>query len=1193
MNLLNQNKAKDEKSRIRAEILEIFNEIELDNENMKIAVEFFDFEKEMNLELLEKLTPQDFNMMYYFSARIIEQLFNEHFKDSSEYIDRYILFTDAVYGAKSYRVMVSGYGYGFSTRIEDNKYCEKFIKAFNRRFSVDDSWSKFYAMAAESTKETLIPEYFESQKGIRSVKNLLKAGRECNSTYANTEIKLYAAALKNIEPEDLENDEELAEAVKIAIEKIFMALNIKYKNDNEKFEFIMAVGFIASKYSSAIETRMKQQMVGYEIKTLQALLSFFDGGYINSNISRVYSIMDIETKDSKFVMQCIETAMACSFIDKNSSGASDFLNNISVTHPKEFMEVMVSDKPLYSRNRNSYNRGVTSNICCFMPKMYKIISKQNENALKESGFVYNDALLDCSIRLLRKKSKIAKTEIADYLFGRNDLDVLKPYFDKLEKNFSEMSFDDSSLLKTCIQVYPEFKKKYYTFLAIACPVELGFVLIRETGYQKGEVVVEKRIRELKEAIIAFKEENLPEEKRFEAYERIFENYYIDADEIERYTKEIARMMTGTPEKFAFCKKCGITSRKIYLKYLDLNNENNQYKDEIFAMCADNSKEIRSCVVPIIAKNKEDNESEVLKLLKAKKGATREVALNILELWGAENYNDILIEMAETEKVAKIVDKIHSMLVVDIPSSVKGENALSTSALVDSLHKGGRNKKVLWLFETPNSIVHFNNDAATDDRYLQAILLCYANMTNFGVSEEANLLAQDLKKSELENFALEIFLKWVQNGAESKKKWVLYFAGIHGGFNIIEILQKYIKEWSEISRGAIAAEAVMALALNGSSDALMSVDNIAHKFKHKQVKSAANKALQNAADALGITSDELGDRIVPNLGFDENMERIFDYGTRKFKVYLNTALELEVYDEKDKKLKTLPAVGAKDTEDIAKASNAEFKQMKKQLKNVVAIQKLRLETAMLADRRWKVAAWKDLFVKNPVMHKFAMGLIWMVYETEYVNDKAVQTFRYMEDGTFNTYDEDEYELPDNCIIGLAHPIDLDEETLSAWKEQLSDYEIIQPIEQLEKQVYTIEPEEVGKLDLTRFYGRKINGYTLLGRMTKMGWSKGSVQDAGCFYTFYREDITKRTDMGNDIIKLDGNGVELEFEGMYVAGDDVTVEIENVRFYNPGTIKRGSYVYDEVDDEKALKLEKVSPRYFSEIIAQLETILKSNE
>lgn len=607
------------------------------------------------------------------------------------------------------------------------------------------------------------------------------------------------------------------------------------------------------------------------------------------------------------------------------------------------------------------------------------------------------------------------------------------------------------------------------------------------------------------------------------------------------------------------------------------------------MCSDNSKEIRNRVIPVIAKNKE-NESDVLKMLKAKKGATRETALGVLELWGAENYNDILLEMVETEKVAKIVDKIQAMLATATSGVLtNGDNAISTSMIVENLHKGGRNRKILWLFETPNSAVHFNNNAVADDRYLQAILLCYSNMVDFGISQEANVLAQDLKKAELENFALEIFMKWIQAGAESKKKWVIYFAGIHGGFNMIEVLQKYIKEWSENSRGAIASDAVMALALNGSSDALMAVDNIAHKFKHKQVKAAANKALQNAADALGITSDELGDRIVPNLGFDENMERIFDYGTRKFKVYLNTALELEVYDEKDKKLKTLPSVGAKDTEDIAKASNAEFKQMKKQLKNVVSIQKLRLETAMLADRRWNVTAWNDLFVKNPVMHKFAIGLIWVAYE----NNEAVQTFRYMEDGTFNTSDEDEYELPDSCEIGLAHPIDLDEETLSAWKEQLSDYEIVQPIEQLEKKVYTITDEENGKLDLERFKGRKINAYSLLGKMTKIGWYKGSVQDAGCFYTFYREDITKRTDMGNGVIKLEGNAVELQFSGMYVSGEDEDVEIETVRFYKPGTIERGSYVYDKPDDERSIKLHRVSPRYFSEIVYQLETILKTAE
>lgn len=73
-------------------------------------------------------------------------------------------------------------------------------------------------------------------------------------------------------------------------------------------------------------------------------------------------------------------------------------------------------------------------------------------------------------------------------------------------------------------------------------------------------------------------------------------------------------------------------------------------------------------------------------------------------------------------------------------------------------------------------------------------------------------------------------------------------------------------------------------------------------------------------------------------------------------------------------------------------------MKKQLKNVIKIQKLRLETAMLAGRCWTVDAWESFFAKNPVMHKFAIGLIWI---------EAVQSFRYMEDGTFNTSGEDEY------------------------------------------------------------------------------------------------------------------------------------------------------------------------------------------
>ena len=359
----------------------------------------------------------------------------------------------------------------------------------------------------------------------------------------------------------------------------------------------------------------------------------------------------------------------------------------------------------------------------------------------------------------------------------------------------------------------------------------------------------------------------------------------------------------------------------------------------------------------------------------------------------------------------------------IDSYSNGEGDMFSPALfVENISKDSKIKKILWLYQSQNPVVHFNNGTETDDKYIQAIMLCYSNMSKLGVNENAKLLAKELKQDELNKFAAEIFSKWILAGADTKKKWVLYFAAIHGGNDIIDTFLYYIKEWSKNSRGAIAAEAVKALALNRNSKALMAIDSISHEFNYKQVKSAAVQIIDNLANELGITSDELSDKLVPDLGFNEKVERSFDYGTRKFKVYLTPSLELEIYDENNKKLKNLPVPSKKDDEKIAKQLYLEFQQMEEQLKDVISIQRSRLADALFTDRRWSREAWDNLFVKNPIMHSFAIELIWAVYK----NDKLVQTTRYMEDGSFNTYyDEDKYELPDNCTIGLINPANLNE------------------------------------------------------------------------------------------------------------------------------------------------------------------------
>ena len=86
--------------------------------------------------------------------------------------------------------------------------------------------------------------------------------------------------------------------------------------------------------------------------------------------------------------------------------------------------------------------------------------------------------------------------------------------------------------------------------------------------------------------------------------------------------------------------------------------------------------------------------------------------------------------------------------------------------------------------------------------------------------------------------------------------MLYAAAIHGGADIVNKLQHQIQEWPQAARGAIASEAVQALALNPLPQALLVVDGIARKFKFKQVRAAAGSALDFAASQLGITTEEL-------------------------------------------------------------------------------------------------------------------------------------------------------------------------------------------------------------------------------------------------------------------------------------------------------------------------------------------------
>ncbi len=855
-------------------------------------------------------------------------------------------------------------------------------------------------------------------------------------------------------------------------------------------------------------------------------------------------------------------------------------------------------------------------------------------------------------------------ECGDYLEGKVDLDALYAVRNQLTVPIYGAYWECRKALEQYYDTYAdeEFYSRCMALMALR-EVSYFFTTFRAKASEK-----EAFQRELEHIFQSFQRAGLKLTDQLKVVSRMLDGIYetnqklaVKEGCVSIFQQYLAENTQETVEAFAGagadgrCFALQVYDSEGHVQITEENRENcaaalaefargkDAWQAEILSYTQDSSKQVRQEMEKLLA-DRPGWREQVTALLSSKKAAERELGIRVLTQWNTSRDREALQALYEKEKNAKIRALLESALGCVSTGDETGKEGtnpvLTREDKVRELHKGGKKRSLAWAYETPFCPVHRKNGEQAPEEYLQALLLCYSSMTKPGISKDAALLAEDLNSQELAVYVGELFDKWMEAGAEAKKRWVLYAASIHGGSDIIKRLHHQIQEWPQNARGAIASDAVQALALNPQPQALLIVDGIARKFKFKQVRAAAGQALEFAAGQLGLTREELEDRIVPALGFDEHMERRFDYGSRSFTVTITPALEVEVFDEKGKKLKNMPAPGAKDDAEKAALAYGEFKEMKKQMKATVASQKQRLEMALSTERLWMASAWRELFVKNPIIHQFAIGLIWGVYE----DHRLVQSFRYMEDGSFNTEDEEEYILPESGLesaagitpgaqpesaagtasgaqsesaagtapgaqpesgaeaapgaqsesasgavprqvqIGLVHPLELSAESLETWKQQLQDYEITQPIEQLDRAVYHLTQEEREARSLERFGGMLINDLSLGGKLTALGWYRGSVQDAGGFYTYYREDASL------------GLGAELHFSGSFVGsgsmgGEEVT--IYDVRFYKAGTIERGSYCYDEAEGEKQIFLKDIPPRYFSEIVWQLTKATASSQ
>ncbi|WP_091019421.1 MULTISPECIES: DUF4132 domain-containing protein [Paenibacillus] len=550
----------------------------------------------------------------------------------------------------------------------------------------------------------------------------------------------------------------------------------------------------------------------------------------------------------------------------------------------------------------------------------------------------------------------------------------------------------------------------------------------------------------------------------------------------------------------------------------------------------------------------DQDLYTLVYLSEKKAGIKEMALTAIR--SLENSKELYGELLKKEKAADWKDLIQILLDTADLSPEYAHAALADQADNKKL------SRLSWLsLKDLPSLMRTEDNQPLDDRIKLYVMVQSLDHTS-GPNERLNELRDYVSEASLVRFASELLQVWIQEGAPAKEKWVMYVSALFGDIQIVNILTPQIKEWTENSRGAIAADAVKVLAYLKDPSALMAIDKIKRGVKNRQVKGAAEEALQLAADNMGLTSEQLEDRLVTTLGFDEKGTMQLSYGERSFLVKVNGDLQVVVLNEETgKSVKSLPAPAQKDDADLAAQSKARFTQLKKDLKSMVNIQAQRLEESLSKQRLWSADEWKALFVQNVIMQKFAVGLIWGTYE----DGALISTFRYMEDGTFNSVDEDEVDLPSGAQVGLIHPLELDQVTLEGWTTQLEDYEIKQPFEQLNREIHQPEDEDKTKNEYDHLPESDFSPTAFPKALEKYGWIKGPAQDGGWYHEFYKE-------YGDLVAELQFSGTSITY---YEGLDDIT--LESLHFFKPNN--KQYYYYG---DNKPIALGNVPGRVFSETI-----------
>ena len=195
-------------------------------------------------------------------------------------------------------------------------------------------------------------------------------------------------------------------------------------------------------------------------------------------------------------------------------------------------------------------------------------------------------------------------------------------------------------------------------------------------------------------------------------------------------------------------------------------------------------------------------------------------------------------------------------------------------------------------------------------------------------------------------------------------------------------------------------------------------------------------------------------LVPLLGLDENASMTFDYGgegkkQRTITFHVDATLQCVFKDNKGKTYSSVPSARKGEDRDAVELHKQTMKWTRSVLDRAFEGTRSRLETMLRTFEKLTLGKLRHDLITHPWQRHFLRALVWGHYK----DGALVESFLCDLDGAITDASFETIDLPDDTIIGLVHPIELDPTRKLAWEQTLAESELIQPFPQLEREVLT--------------------------------------------------------------------------------------------------------------------------------------------